>query len=163
MKRAKHLRRRRWPVVCAALLASATAAAGVAYAAIPDGSGVFTACEQTSNGSIRLIDPSLGSGSHLGHCTAQETQVSWNEQGPTGPQGPTGAQGTPGADGAAAGFSAASTGWTNLGIFATQVASVELPAGKYVVTGTANLQNSGVGVDGTSCYLSADAGATVFA
>ena len=37
----------------------AMAAAGIAYATIPDGNGVFTACKLSATGTIRLIDPSL--------------------------------------------------------------------------------------------------------
>jgi hypothetical protein len=82
--------------------------AGVAYATIPDGSGVYTACMLKSTGTIRLIDPSIGSSSLLGHCSAQyEQQITFNKQGlpgPAGPQGPagqTGPAGQPGAPGAA--------------------------------------------------------------
>jgi hypothetical protein len=60
------------------------AAAGAAYATIPDSSGVYTACELKAAGTIRLIDPSLGSSSLLGHCTALEAQVTWNQRGQSG-------------------------------------------------------------------------------
>lgn len=59
---------------------------GVAYAAIPDAGGVLTACRLSSNGSLRLIDPSLASGP-LSRCTPNETQVQWNEQGRPGANG----------------------------------------------------------------------------
>ncbi|HZT45562.1 MAG TPA: hypothetical protein VFA24_05220 [Gaiellaceae bacterium] len=74
-------------------------AGGIAYATIPDSGGVYTACELTSVGTIRLIDPSLGSKSLLGHCSALETQITWNKTGQTGPQGPAGAQGPAGPQG----------------------------------------------------------------
>src|SRR5205823_6088642 len=54
-------------------------------------------------GTIRLIDPSLGNTSLLGHCTSLETQVTWSQRGPTGlagPQGPQGPKGDAGAAGA---------------------------------------------------------------
>jgi Collagen triple helix repeat (20 copies) len=91
------------------------AGAGVAYATIPDGNGVFTACRLNSVGTIRLIDPTLPSSSPLSHCTSLETQISWNQKGQagapglqgtpgpagqTGPQGPAGPKGDPGAVGA---------------------------------------------------------------
>jgi len=79
------------------------AAGGVAYATIPDGSGVYTACKLNATGTIRLIDTSLGSSSLLGHCTALQTHITWNrqgQQGPTGPEGPQGPKGDVGAVGA---------------------------------------------------------------
>ena len=56
-------------------------AGGVAYATIPDNGNVFTACMLKKVGTIRLIDPSLGNSSLMGHCTALETQIKFNEQG----------------------------------------------------------------------------------
>lgn len=78
---------RRHLVVSAALAAAVLG--GVAYAAIPSGGGVYTACTLNSNGSVRLIDPSLSSGP-LSRCTANETQVQWNEQGQPGANGKDG-------------------------------------------------------------------------
>jgi len=65
-------------------------AAGVAYATIPDGNGVYTACRLNGVGTIRLIDPSGPSSSLLSHCTKLETEVSWNQ---VGQKGDTGAPG----------------------------------------------------------------------
>ena len=74
------------------VLAMLTAAivGGVAYAAIPNGGGVYTACTATKTGTIRLIDPSLGSKNRLGHCTAQESPITWSK----GAAGPTAASPT---------------------------------------------------------------------
>jgi hypothetical protein len=93
-------------VVAGALFAAALLVGGVAYATIPDGSGVYTACELRATGTIRLIDPSLGNGSLLGHCNSVlEKEITWNAQGQpgvagtpgsAGPQGPAGQQGLPG-------------------------------------------------------------------
>jgi hypothetical protein len=69
------------------VLAAATLAlaAGIAYAAIPDAnSKVFTACMLKNVGTIRLIDPSLGTGTLLGKCSSLEQQVTWNQEGPAG-------------------------------------------------------------------------------
>ena len=90
MKKALRRRAVRLSVLVVGLLA---AAGGIAYATIPDGSGVFTACKLNATGTIRLIDPSLGSTSLLGHCTSLETQISWNRQGQPEPQGPAGVSG----------------------------------------------------------------------
>jgi len=72
--------------------------AGLAYAAIPDGNGVFTACASRANGSVRLIDPSLGD-TRLGSCSNAEEQISWNAGGPQGPVGDKGPTGDKGATG----------------------------------------------------------------
>src|SRR5581483_8761510 len=50
-------------------------------------------------GTIRLIDPSLGTSTLLGHCVAGETQVTWNQHGQRGLPGETGPQGAAGATG----------------------------------------------------------------
>jgi hypothetical protein len=69
------------------------AAAGAAYATIPDSGGVYTACRLNGIGTIRLIDPSGPSGSLLSHCTSIETQISWNQKGQPGAAGPAGSPG----------------------------------------------------------------------
>ena len=83
----------------------AAVAAGVAWAAIPDGNGVITACVHKSTGQVRVIDTG---GSQPESCKSQETEISWNQGGPTGPvgppgptgdKGPTGDQGPPGSTG----------------------------------------------------------------
>jgi Gp5 C-terminal repeat (3 copies) len=80
-----HLRGRRSVVLVAAIVL--LAAAGAAYAEIPDSSGVYTACRAKANGAVRLIDPSAASTSPLSHCTQAETEVSWNAEGAAGKDG----------------------------------------------------------------------------
>jgi hypothetical protein len=60
------------------------AAGGVAYASIPDSSGVIHGCYKTSNGQLRVIDTGLGQTCH------NENAISWSQQGPPGPPGPAG-------------------------------------------------------------------------
>ncbi len=67
--------------------------AGIAYATIPDGGGVYTACRLNGVGTIRLIDPSGPSTSLLSHCTKLETEVTWNQQGQKGETGAAGLNG----------------------------------------------------------------------
>lgn len=69
------------------------AVGGVAYATIPDGRGVYTACRLNGVGTIRLIDPSASSTSLLSHCTRLETQITWNQLGQKGDTGATGKDG----------------------------------------------------------------------
>ena len=75
---------------------------GVAYATIPDASGLLTGCYAKSGrenqgglpaGSLRLIDPSLRQ-----KCKPSEKKVTWNQ---TGQAGPAGAKGDPGPAGPA--------------------------------------------------------------
>jgi hypothetical protein len=79
-----HLRRRHLVAIAAVV---AAAAGGVAYASIPDAAGVYTACKLNATGTIRLIDPSLGSSNLLGHCTALESQITWSQKGQAGANG----------------------------------------------------------------------------
>ena len=81
-------------------IAGLALAGGVAYATVPDSGGVYTACKLNVTGTIRLIDPSVGNASLLGHCTSLETQISWNQQGQRGQQGLKGDKGDPGPAGA---------------------------------------------------------------
>jgi len=74
---------------------------GVAYAAIPDSSGVIHGCYTNKVGVLRVIDPSAGQS-----CTSLETPIQWSqkgpkgEAGPAGPAGPKGDKGDPGPAGA---------------------------------------------------------------
>lgn len=105
-------RSRKRPVaLISAAFGLAAVTGGIAYASIPDASHTFTACMLKNVGTLRLIDTSLSAGNPLGHCTAIETQISWNAtaqqglpgvagppgpKGDAGPQGPEGPKGDPG-------------------------------------------------------------------
>jgi len=73
-----HVQVKRRHLVVFAMLTAAIMG-GVAYAAIPSSGGVYTACRVKKTGTIRLIDPSLGSKNRLGHCTAQESPITWSK------------------------------------------------------------------------------------
>ena len=98
MRRAAGRRLVRLGVLSAALLATA---GGIAYATIPAGNDVFTACVLRATGTMRLIDPSLPGHDLRNHCTVFEQEISWNDQGVQGQTGPTGATGPTGPQGAA--------------------------------------------------------------
>jgi hypothetical protein len=66
------------------------AGAGVAWASIPDSSGVIHGCYATSGGALRVIDSAKTS------CKGTEKSLTWNRRGPAGPQGPAGPAGPPG-------------------------------------------------------------------
>jgi hypothetical protein len=70
-----------------ALMAGFTAllvAGGIAYATIPDSSGVIHGCYSKSGGSLRVIDASVT------NCKSTETALGWNQSGAPGPPGPPG-------------------------------------------------------------------------
>jgi len=73
----RHLR---FWLVLGAVAALAAAVGG--YAATRDAQGTFHACVLNSTGAVRLVDSSLDSQSLRSHCTAQESEVSWNSANP---------------------------------------------------------------------------------
>ena len=93
-ERLPHAPRRRTGLVLLLVVVGLAVAGGIAYATIPDGSGVFHACVNPNNGNVRLIDPDKAG--KAGHCKGKELAVTWNQ---TGPPGPPGTPGTPGAPG----------------------------------------------------------------
>jgi hypothetical protein len=118
-------------------------AGGSAYAAIPDGGGVFHACYKTTDGQLRLVNSAS-------QCLPAETATQWSETGPAGPQGQEGPQGPAGQQGdkgeagpqgpagtaGVSGYEKASTGFgegTSPGDFDS--AQVDCPAGKSPVGG----------------------------
>lgn len=80
-------------LVTALVAVAAVAAAGIAYAAIPSGNGVISACK-TKDGAVKLIDKEAGQG-----CNSSQQLVEWNQQGPPGPTGQEGPAGVAGEDG----------------------------------------------------------------
>lgn len=89
-------------LVLGVAVVAGSAAAGIAYASIPDTAGVIHGCYQKNAGLLRVIDPSTDS------CRSSEVALSWNQKGPAGApgapgpagaQGPIGPTGGPGATG----------------------------------------------------------------
>jgi hypothetical protein len=124
----KRIRVRRGLVALVAAVA-VLAVGGVAYATIPDSSGVIHGCYANKGGSLRVID--TGSG---GSCdTKKETALNWNQVGPAGAAGP---QGPIGPSGTSHGYYSY-TGLLNGTKLGTSFANVEqitgLSAGTYVV------------------------------
>ena len=116
---------------------AALVCAAVAYAAIPDSSGVIHGCYD-KKGALRVVDPGTGA------CVKGENALDWSQQGPAGPQGPPGSTGATGAQGpqgptgaqgpagAAHGYAFKVTG-VSVGSSATTVISGSVPAGTYMV------------------------------
>jgi type VI secretion system Hcp family effector len=106
----------------AALLVAVGAAGGgaaLAAASVSGSGGVITACVNVgvsgattvpapnlSGGNVNIIDPAAGQACQTTPIGAnavgqnQQTTLTWNATGPTGPNGPTGSQGTAGLKGA---------------------------------------------------------------
>jgi hypothetical protein len=72
-------------VALAALTVAAISAGGIAYAAIPDGTGLIHGCRAEPGGALRVIDSEQGEA-----CRPNETELTWNQTGPRGSQGPAG-------------------------------------------------------------------------
>jgi hypothetical protein len=66
-----------------AVIAAGLAAGGIAYASVPDASGVIHGCYQKVNGQLRVIDSSTD------NCGPSEVALNWNQTGPQGPSGVT--------------------------------------------------------------------------
>jgi hypothetical protein len=161
--------------VAALIAAVAALASGVAYATVPDAGGVIHACyNATANpsGSLRVIDTDKGA-----VCAKNERPLDFNQRGPQGPQGIQGVQGIQGETGAtgatgatgsqglkgdtgatgAAGVSDAyiSRGGGDISGDGTHtVTSINLPAGNYTLTGTAQLHNQDRDEQDADCTLS---------
>jgi len=138
------IRRRAAAVSLAAL--AALLAGGIAYATIPDGNKVFTACMLKNVGTIRLIDPTLPSSNLMSHCSSLETPVSWNQQGQPG---------APGRDGTDAATKAFARQADNVSLTSDPVLQIPLQPGSYTFTASLSLvddSNSG-GSAVVSCIL----------
>jgi hypothetical protein len=67
---------------------------GTVSAAIPSGTGKYSACLDKATGTVRLINfPKVST------CPVGEKLISWNAKGPAGPAGPAGPQGPQGDQG----------------------------------------------------------------
>lgn len=138
------LRRLRRHLLLLSLLAAALLAAA-AYAAVPDsGTAVYHGCMSNGNGQLRLIDPSTDVNGNRGHCTSNETEVSWNEAGqtgPAGPPGPQGEQGDPGAGGPGDAYVVHQAVTVPVGGSGTSITELRLPAGAYAVSATLEFES----------------------
>jgi hypothetical protein len=134
-------------LIKATVLFSAVAvAAGVAYAAIPSANGMISACKGPS-GQIQLIDKEAGES-----CVGQQQLVEWNQQGPQGPAGPAGPAGPSNGyvETAPSVVLPANPEYPALAAHQT-VASLALPAGKYIVWAKARIFR--FGTSQISCLL----------
>jgi hypothetical protein len=118
-------------VVALAIVGALAVAGGIAYATIPDASGVIHGCYKKSSpnqGTLRVIDTDKAQA-----CSNAETALDWSQTGPPGPKGDQGLQGPTGpsdvwsVDGFGANKNLPISTWVNLATTST------LPAGSYFV------------------------------
>ena len=114
-------------IIVIAVASVLAVAAGVAYATIPDSGGVISACYAKA-GDLRVIDADAG-----GQCKAGESALSWSQTGPPGPAGPKGDRGPSDAYFVRRDGNFITVPHDDFGI----VDTLELPAGKFVLIGTA--------------------------
>ena len=128
---------------------AAFALGSAAFAAIPGSGGVINGCYDKQSGQLRVTDPQAGTPKS---CTDKETALDWNQQGPQGIQGPKGepgAQGVPGPQGpqgdagpSDAFVKRAPDGYVSGSWYPYDIASLDLPQGKYVISANATLHHS---------------------
>jgi hypothetical protein len=133
---------------------AALALGSFAWAAIPDGGGVIHGCYDKHSGAIRVYD---GSTNQPSGCTVKEAALDWNQRGPQGVPGPQGAKGDTGPSN---GYVDA---WSNApvyidGVQPTTVASLDLPAGRYVIFAKGSVAGNSGGNVLVQCTLTAGAG-----
>lgn len=141
----------------------AVTSGSAAFAAIPDGNGVIHGCYDNQSGQLRIYDSDTNAPKG---CGSKETSLSWNQQGPQGvpgPQGPKGDTGDPGPQGAPgpqgepgpsdAYVHRAADPVTLSSNAETVVTSLDLPAGKYVISAQALVGSTHDGPIGVSCSL----------
>src|SRR5438128_1132163 len=79
---------RRIVITAAVAVAVAISGGAIAYASIPDSSGVIHGCYTVSGGALRVIDTAKGQ-----TCATGQHGLNWNQKGPRGPAGPAGVSG----------------------------------------------------------------------
>ena len=130
------------PAVVALVVVGALLVGGIAYATVPDGSGVIHGCYQKNQGSLRIIDTGQAQ-----TCSSSESPLNWSQTGPQGPQGPQGTQGPQGPQGPSGSSHAYSTSnlaaQTFLSPSANTITKLTLPAGDYVVSATGTVVKTG--------------------
>jgi hypothetical protein len=126
-------------------VAAAIAAGSLAFAAVPDGSGVIHGCYGKPGtvhaGYLRAIDTAQNM-----TCTSSELPLDWNQQGLPGQKGDKGDQGDPGAPGSTTAYitRTAQVALPNLNkTTPANVATLSLPAGSYEISVTGSVTRTG--------------------
>lgn len=118
------------------------------WASVPGSTGVISGCYKTASGKLRVIDVE-----NFERCkSASETAISWNQRGEPGPAGP---KGDPGA--ASAVYTTAGHEFLNGANYKT-VVTLDLPAGKFLLSGKGQALNQQSTSDHVSCNVRNSAG-----
>jgi hypothetical protein len=128
--------------VALAIVGIALVAGGIAYAAIPDGSGVIHGCYQKNQGTLRVIDTGTTQ-----TCSSSEAPLTWSQTGPQGQPGQQGQQGPPGPTGpsdvwSVDGCCAVLKNIAPFDTWVTVATTSTLPAGSYSVESEIEIENT---------------------
>ncbi len=135
-------------------------AAGGGYALASSGGGTITVCVSHKGGALYKAKK----------CAKHDKQLTWNKQGPPGAPGPRGlqgiqgVQGVPGNPGPSHAYSSVSSSLINMNAAVngdTTVASVNVPAGSYAITGEAVANSNNASQTSFTCRLEAPLGTIV--
>lgn len=127
----------RKPLIAVTAVGALAASVGIAYAAVPDGTGVIHACYAKNSGSLRVSDTA--------ECKSGEVALSWNQIGPAGAIGEQGPPGDPGPAGTSDAFidhglaNAVPNGGTGT------LLRKSVPAGSYVLSASVAVNANGAG------------------
>jgi hypothetical protein len=140
-------------------IALAVAVAGSsAYAAgaIPGKDGKITACYSTKSGVLQVVDAAKKK-----KCGKGKKKVAWSQKGPQGLRGEKGAQGLRGQKGAQGPSDIYVAGATGVALDTTggrtEVASITVPAGSYLLGATLWLAKGASGTSQVTCQLESNA------
>ena len=127
-------------------LVLAVGVAATAWAAIPDGNGAISSCYAKKGGKLRVVKAGKT-------CKKTERPLTWSQTGPAGTPGAKGPAGPKGAKGEAGTPSVAyaTVGFGHLDDDGELVAELALPAGKYLLLGTALAFNGNAEASDVSC------------
>jgi hypothetical protein len=134
--------RRRLQIAGAAAAVALIAGAVPAIAAATTSTVTYFACVTNSTGAIRIVGKATG-------CGTGQHKISWNNSGPKG------APGQRGPAGVVTGFVDTSDAAQQVGGIASTVATLPLPAGKYLITAKADaiLGTTDSSADAVFCNL----------
>ena len=128
--------------VALAIVGIALVVGGIAYAAIPDGSGVIHGCYQKNQGTLRVIDTGTTQ-----TCSSSEAPLTWSQTGPQGQQGIQGPKGDTGPNGpsdvwSVDGCCAVLKNIAPFDTWVTVATTSTLPAGSYSVESEIEIENT---------------------
>jgi hypothetical protein len=149
------------PALAVSIIALVLALGGVAWAAIPDGSGMIHGCYNTKGGQLSVIDTATGQ-----TCGASQTALNFNQTGPPGRQGIQGVKGDQGIQGVKGDTGATGPSDSYMASQSEtvitagtqgpqEVLALTLPAGNYAINAKVTVGSLG-SFEHVTCYLNLD-------